>query len=147
MISDVVQDGYSKFFGRFLTTSDGSTPFGGSIPRSQTQTQGTRSLSAASSLAATAAAAAAASVSPANSLEEERKRRATAVSNAMANALPWTGTGVPDEKSRISGLVSPAGVTSNVSAVSVDGSAGSTGVEKSSPHDSAMEAAARVGTN
>ncbi|KAG0283812.1 hypothetical protein BGZ96_011822 [Linnemannia gamsii] len=143
VISDVVQDGYSKFFGRFLTTSDGSTPFGGSIPRGQSQTRGTRSLSAASSLVATAAAAAAASVTPANSLEEERKRRATAVSNAMANALPRTGSGLPDEKSRISGLVSPAGVTSNVSTVSVDGSAGSIGVEKSSPHDSAMEAATR----
>lgn len=144
VISDVVQDGYSKFFGRFLTTSDGSTPFGVGSPRVQNQTRGTRSLSAASSLAATAAAAAAASVSPTNSLEEERKRRAAAVTNAMANAGSWTGPGLPDEKSRISGLVSPAGVTSNVSAVSVDGSAGTTGVEKSSPHDSAMEAAARV---
>ncbi|KAF8933223.1 hypothetical protein BGZ47_010963 [Haplosporangium gracile] len=143
VISDVVQDGYSKFFGRFLTTSDGSTPFGVGSPRVQNQTRGARSLSAASSLAATAAAAAAASVSPANSLEEERKRRATAVTNAMANAGPWTGSGLPDEKSRISGLVSPAEVTSNVSAVSVDGSAGTTGVEKSSPYDSAMEAAAR----
>ncbi|KAF9278264.1 hypothetical protein BGZ88_000707 [Linnemannia elongata] len=143
VISDVVQDGYSKFFGRFLTTSDGSTPFGVGSPRVQNQTRGTRSLSAASSLAATAAAAAAASVSPTNSLEEERKRRAAAVTNAMANAGSWTGPGLPDEKSRISGLVSPAGVTSNVSTVSVDGSAGKTGVEKASPHDSAMEAAAR----
>jgi hypothetical protein len=146
VISDVVQDGYSKFFGRFLTTSDGSTPFGGIVPKGQTQTRGTRSLSAASSLAATAAAAAA-SVNPANSLEEERRRRAAAATNAMASAGPWTGAGLPDEKSRISGLVSPAGVTSNISPVSVDGSAGTTGVEKSSPHDSAMEAAARVGMN
>ncbi|KAF9536779.1 hypothetical protein EC957_009731 [Mortierella hygrophila] len=143
VISDVVQDGYSKFFGRFLTTSDGSTPFGVGSPRVQNQTRGTRSLSAASSLAATAAAAAAASVSPANSLEEERKRRAAAVTNAMTNAGQLTGSGLPDEKNRISELVSPAEATSNVSAVSVDGSSGTTGVEKSSPHDSAMEAAAR----
>ncbi|KAG0274511.1 hypothetical protein BGZ95_009705 [Linnemannia exigua] len=135
VISDVVQDGYSKFFGRFLTTADGSTPFGGGSPRTQAQTRGTRSLSAASSLAA--------AVSPANSLEEERKRRATAVTGAMANAGPWTASGLTEDKSRISGLVSPAGVTSNVTAVSVDGSASTTGVEKSSPHDSAMGAAAR----
>ncbi|KAF9899842.1 hypothetical protein EC991_008242 [Linnemannia zychae] len=143
VISDVVQDGYSKFFGRFLTTADGSTPFGGGSPRTQAQTRGTRSLSAASSLAATAAAAAAAAVSPANSLDEERRRRAAAVTGAMANTGPWTASGLSDDKGRISGLVSPAGVTSNVTTVSVDGSASTTGVEKSSPHDSAMEAAAR----
>ncbi|KAF9117595.1 hypothetical protein BGW39_002026 [Mortierella sp. 14UC] len=143
VISDVVQDGYSKFFGRFLTTADASTPLGGGSPRTQAQTRGTRSLSAASSLAATAAAAAAAAVSPASPLEEERKRRAAAVTGAVANAGPWTASELPDDKSRISGLVSPAGVTSNVTTVSVDGSAGITGVEKSSPHDSAMEAAAR----
>ncbi|KAK3843811.1 MAG: hypothetical protein J3R72DRAFT_101669 [Linnemannia gamsii] len=143
VISDVVQDGYSKFFGRFLTTADGSTPFGGGNSRGQSQTRGTRSLSAASSLAVTAAAAAAAAVSPANPLEEERKRRAAAVTGAMANAGPWTASGLTEDKSRVSGLVSPAGVTSNVTPVSVDGSAGTTGVEKSSPHDSAMEAASR----
>ncbi|KAG0372367.1 hypothetical protein BGX24_000351 [Mortierella sp. AD032] len=114
VISDVVQDGYSKFFGRFLTTADGSTPFGGGNSRGQTQTRGTRSLSAASSLAVTAAAAAAAAVSPANPLEEERKRRAAAVTGAMANAGPWTASGLTEDKSRVSGLVSPAGVTSNV---------------------------------
>ncbi|KAF9088898.1 hypothetical protein BGX29_012342 [Mortierella sp. GBA35] len=142
VISDVVQDGYSKFFGRFLTTADGTTPFGVGSPRIAAQTtRGTRSMSAASSLAATAAAAATAAVSAANPLEEERKRRAAAVTGAMANE--GTGTGGSDEKSRLSGLVSPAGVTSNVTAVSVDGSAGTTGVDKSSPHDSAMEAAAR----
>ncbi|KAF9920620.1 hypothetical protein FBU30_009541 [Linnemannia zychae] len=128
VISDVVQDGYSKFFGRFLTTADGPMSFGNT--RYQPQTRGTRSLSAASSLAATAAAAAAA-VSPANALEEERKRRAAAVSEAVAGS--WTG----------SGLVSPAGITNNVSTVSVDGTTSSEGVEKTSSHDSAMEAATR----
>jgi hypothetical protein len=147
VISDVVQDGYSKFFGRFLTTADGSTPFGSGSPRTQSQTRGTRSLSAASSLAATAAAAAAAAVSPASPLEEERKRRAAAVTEAMANPSAWPASGLSDDKSRVSGLVSPAGVTSNVTTVSVDGSAGTTGLERLSAHDSAMEAAARVRAN
>ncbi|KAI7819074.1 hypothetical protein BC939DRAFT_271555 [Gamsiella multidivaricata] len=116
VISDVVQDGYSKFFGRFLTTTDGTLPFGNS--KAGVLNRSTRAMSAASSLAATAAASAAA--------EEERKRKAS------------------EEKNRgLVGLVSPAGVTSNVTVLSVDGTAGGAGVEKTSPHDSAMEAAAR----
>ncbi|KAF9963843.1 hypothetical protein BGZ70_007157 [Mortierella alpina] len=108
VISDVVQDGYSKFFGRFLTTADGAVP-----------NRGSRSMSAASSLAATAAAAARA--------EDERMKR-------MAE----------ESKRGVPGLVSPAGVTKDITALNVDSSTtADAAIEKSSPHDSAMEHAAR----
>ncbi|KAG0314962.1 hypothetical protein BGZ99_007762 [Dissophora globulifera] len=108
VISDVVQDGYSKFLGRFLTTPDGTPAFGGGSQQNR-GARGTRAMSAASSLAVTAAA------------EEERKRRLGA-------------TGV-DAKG-LTGLVSPAGVTSNVTALSVDGTAAA--VEKKlDPQDTA----------
>ncbi|KAG9320017.1 hypothetical protein KVV02_004311 [Mortierella alpina] len=107
VISDVVQDGYSKFFGRFLTTADGAV-----------QNRGSRSLSAASSLAATAAAAARA--------EDERMKR-------MAE----------ESKRGIPGLVSPAGVTKDVTPLNVDSTPTDAGVDKSSPHESAMEHAAK----
>ncbi|KAF9987971.1 hypothetical protein BGZ75_010236 [Mortierella antarctica] len=107
VISDVVQDGYSKFFGRFLTTADGAV-----------QNRGSRSLSAASSLAATAAAAARA--------EDERMKR-------MAE----------ESKRGIPGLVSPAGVTKDVTPLNVDSTPADAGVDKSSPHESAMEHAAK----
>ena len=108
VISDVVQDGYSKFFGRFLTTADGAAT-----------NRGSKSLSAASSLAATAAAAAKA--------EDERMKK-------MAE----------ESKRGIAGLVSPAGVTKDVTVLNVDSLAADAGVDKSSPHESAMEHAARV---
>ncbi|KAF9337965.1 hypothetical protein BG006_001066 [Podila minutissima] len=53
VISDVVQDGYSKFFGRFLTSTD-------SLNSRGNPSHGNRPVSASSSLAATAAADAAA---------------------------------------------------------------------------------------
>ncbi|KAG0203776.1 hypothetical protein BGX28_004056 [Mortierella sp. GBA30] len=118
VISDVVQDGYSKFFGRFLTTADGTRSFGNtSNNRGGVLSKGSRPLSAASSLAATAAAAAAA--------EEERKQR------------------VAEEKKRGMELVSAAGVTSDVAMLSADSRTESADVEKSSPYESAMEHAAR----
>lgn len=55
VISDVVQDGYSKFFGRFLTSSD-------SLNSRGNPSHANRPVSASSSLAATAAADAAAAV-------------------------------------------------------------------------------------
>lgn len=115
VISDVVQDGYSKFFGRFLTTTDGS-PIGKLGSKSSNKAgvlnRGSRSSSAASSLAATAAADAAASA-------EEKKRDAT-------------------------GLVSPAGATSEMSTINADARTESAPIEKTSSHVSAMEHAARV---
>ncbi|KAF9430559.1 hypothetical protein BGZ76_000797 [Entomortierella beljakovae] len=126
VISDVVQDGYSKFLGRFLN-NDGnlSVTFGinNNTKPSGILNRNTRALSAASSLAATAAASTVA--------EEERKRRAGLTSNGGADEI----------NKGLTGLVSPAGVTNNVTALSVDGIAG--GVERSSPHDSAMEHAAK----
>ncbi|KAF9107253.1 hypothetical protein BGX27_008805 [Mortierella sp. AM989] len=130
VISDVVQDGYSKFLGRFLNNTDGGTSslsFGinNNSKPSGILTRNTRALSAASSLAATAAASVAA--------EEEIKRKTAALA---------VNSGNTDEKSRgLTGLVRPADVTNNVTTLSVDGSAGS--VDKTSPHDSAMEHAAR----
>ncbi|KAI1314815.1 hypothetical protein EDD11_001692 [Mortierella claussenii] len=135
VISDVVQDGYSKFFNRLLTAADGfgnnsngnragssSGGFGG-----LGSSRGTRSMSAASSLAATVAASSAAATTA--KMEEEKKRKV-----ALATAGGATGGG-------LSGMVSPAGVTSNVTTLSVDGMPSA--VEKSSPHDSAMEHAAK----
>ncbi|KAI8598322.1 hypothetical protein EDD21DRAFT_191442 [Dissophora ornata] len=117
VISDVVQDGYSKFFGRLLTTADAGLTF---VSNQNKQNRGTRAMSAASSLAATAAANAAA--------EEERKK-----------AIVKEEVGGHDKG--LAGLVSPAGVTSDVTTLSVDGTAVAT--EKSSLHDSAMEHAAK----
>ncbi|KAF9170095.1 hypothetical protein BGX20_009444 [Mortierella sp. AD010] len=118
VISDVVQDGYSKFLGRFLNNNDGSgsssLSFGinNNTKPSGIMTRNTRALSAASSLAATAAA----------SLAADEKRRA-----ALA-----AYTGGADEKNKgLTGQASSAGVTN------------SDGVDKTSPHESAMEHAAR----
>ncbi|KAF9176875.1 hypothetical protein BGZ50_009503 [Haplosporangium sp. Z 11] len=118
VISDVVQDGYSKFFGRFLTAADGS-PIGklgsGSSNKAGVLNRGSRPLSAASSLAATIAADAAAVA--AASAEEKKKDAA--------------------------GLISPVGEVSGTSAAIVDATAESALIEKTSPHVSAMEHAAR----
>ncbi|KAF9347686.1 hypothetical protein BGX26_000848 [Mortierella sp. AD094] len=129
VISDVVQDGYSKFLGRFLNNNDGggtsTLSFGinNNTKPSGILTRNTRALSAASSLAATAAASVAA---------DEKRRAAFAAY-----------TGGTDEKNKgLAGLVSSAGVTNNVTTLSVDG-----GVDKSSPHESAMEHAAKSRVN
>ncbi|KAF9201664.1 hypothetical protein BGZ49_008109 [Haplosporangium sp. Z 27] len=112
VISDVVQDGYSKFLGRFLNNTDSGTSslsFGinNNSKPSGILTRNKRALSAASSLAATAAASVAA----------DEKRRA-----AWATASTST-----DEKNR-----GPAGLANDL-----------TNIDKSSPHESAMEHAAR----
>ncbi|KAF8977134.1 hypothetical protein BGZ46_007621 [Entomortierella lignicola] len=94
VISDVVQDGYSKFLGRFLNNTDSGTSslsFGinNNSKPSGILTRNKRALSAASSLAATAAASVAA----------DEKRRA-----AWATASTST-----DEKNR-----GPAGLASDL---------------------------------
>jgi hypothetical protein len=127
VISDVVQDGYSKFFNRLLTSADGALS---SLANHNSRTQSplarnTRTMSAASSLAATVAA------------EEERKKKAAAEEAASIASNEEKKGGLVD-------IVSPAGVTNNVTALSVDGIAGTAGVERSSTYDSAMEHAARV---
>lgn len=91
VISDVVQDGYSKFFGRFLTATD-------SLNSRDNLNRANKPVSAASSLAATAAADAAAASRL--STEDTRAEGLTA------------------------GLVTPAVLTSNVTALPVNSPSG-----------------------
>lgn len=125
VISDVVQDGYSKFFNRLLTSADGAlSSLANHNSRKQSPlARNTRTMSAASSLAATVAA------------EEERKKAAAEEAASIASN--------EEKKGGLVDIVSPAGVTNNVTALSVDGIAGTTGAESSSTYDSAMEHAAR----
>ncbi|KAF9386288.1 hypothetical protein CPB97_003857 [Podila verticillata] len=91
VISDVVQDGYSKFFGRFLTATD-------SLNSRDNLNRANKPVSAASSLAATAAADAAAASRL--STEDTRAEGLTA------------------------GLVTPAVLTNNVTALPVNSPSG-----------------------
>ncbi|KAK3804942.1 MAG: hypothetical protein J3Q66DRAFT_131498 [Benniella sp.] len=133
VISDVVQDGYSKFFNRLLTTADGALS---SLANHNSRTgsplaRNARTMSAASSLAATVA-------------EEERKRKAAEdAAAAAASAAVATATSNEEKKGGLASLVSSAGVTSNVTALNVDGTAGTTGVDRPTSYDGAMEHATR----
>lgn len=127
VISDVVQDGYSKFFNRLLTTADGALS---SLANHNSRTgsplaRNARTMSAASSLAATVA-------------EEERKRK------AAEDAAAAAATSNEEKKGGLAGLVSSAGVTSNVTALNVDGTAGTAVVDRPTSYDGAMEHATRV---
>lgn len=130
VISDVVQDGYSKFFNRLLTTADGalSSLANHNARTSSPLARNTRTMSAASSLAATVVA------------EEERKKKAA----EEAAAATATATSNEEKRGGLAGLVSSAEVTSNVTVLNVDGTAGITAVDRSTLDDGATEHATRV---